>query len=71
MPFTFFMLLTILPALLLLWAGLWLNSWAGGVQKNRRWILFLLIAAIIILVPMVVLADRARYGGVGYLAIIL
>jgi len=71
MPLVFFMLLTILTAMLLLWAGLWLISWAGGVQKNRHWILFLLIAAIIILVPMVVLAGRARYGGVGYLAIIL
>ena len=71
MPFTFFLLLTILPAMLLLWAGLWLIPWVDGVQQNRRWILFLLIAAIIILIPMVVLAGRARYGGVGYLAIIL
>ena len=71
MPFAFFMLLTILPAMLLLWAGLWLIPWAGGVQKNRGWILFLLVAAIIILMPMVVLTGRVRYGGVGYLAIIL
>jgi len=71
MPFVFFMLLTILPAMLLLWAGLWLIPWAGSVQQNRRWILFLLIAAIIILIPMVVLAGQARYGGVGYLAILL
>lgn len=71
MPFVFFMLLIILPAMLVLWAGLWLIPWAGGVQQNRRWILFLLIAAIIILIPMVVLTGRVRYGGVGFLAILM
>jgi lipopolysaccharide export LptBFGC system permease protein LptF len=43
MLFVFFMLLTVLPTMLVLWAGLWLIPWAGGVQQNRRWILFLLI----------------------------
>lgn len=66
-----FLLLTIIPAVLVMLAGLWITPWINQGIQSRRWLLFLIVIAIILLVPNVVYARHFRTGQEGLLLLVI
>ena len=62
MALIYLSLLTVIPALLILWVGMWLAANFSTESKKRSWLLFLLLAAIAILAPGSFYADSFSDG---------
>ncbi len=71
MLFDFFMLLAIIPAVLVILAGLWITSWVNKGGQSRRWRLFLIVTAIIMLIPILVYARHFRTGREGLFLLLI
>ena len=64
-------LITIIPALLALVVGSWVVRIFKEDDRSKGWALYLLLAAVTMMVPYVIFASTFRTGGAGYLLIIL
>jgi len=66
-----FLLLTIIPAVLVMLAGLWIMPWVNKRLQSRRWLLFLIVIAIILLIPIAAYARHFRTGQEGLLLLLI
>ncbi len=64
-------LITVLPPLLALVAGSWVVRIFKEDDRSKGWVLYLLLAAVIMMVPYAIFASDFRTGQPGYLLIIL